>query len=522
MRSYYAHLSTTAPSKKTKKTPHPIFRSSGIFPALQQPGLSTRILFMGYWILKRHIQEIACVVTLRSDDGQLVGRQSITIKSAKTYRVELTDYISNKEAFEGTLEIEFFSSQHLVFPYPAIVVNYYGPTFSSVVHTAQRIYNDREDASTSSQTVVPESGFNIYADERHDPLIGLINGSLSQVTKPILFTCYNLHGEKLQHTFEPGPLAPYQLLLLRPADTLPLAQFLHGEPGACKLQFEVNNIFPRLVVGNFSHQPNGLVITHTYYDCTKATTDSDYWLPTEPDWFPASLMIPVSLEKSRFTNIYFYPIYSPSSFHIDVELYDAAGTLQGKKENALTIDSKGDQFSTIRLREICEELNIPTERPLGARIIARTQSGERIPARIKLGLDLGQNPKSLPCNICTNLQPFNPSLETKPRSFKWAPLLADQPQSSVWVMSSSPAVSYTKTAKMEVTFFREKDTETLKRTMEVPPHGFVRVSPETDPELKAFLEGHIGWVTVISSNPYTTTYYFAENPSGIVGGDHGF
>ena len=234
--------------------------------------------------------------------------------------------------------------------------------------------------------------------------------------------------------------------------------------------------------------------------------------PSETAWYPASLMIPVSIQDNHFTNVYFYPIYSPSKFHIDVEIYNALGQMIGKKENVLTIKSPSPGYHRIPIKSICQELGIypglhqnsnldsakapglndrksphisnirrlaiaqprelsrgpnsnfdagqgiKGEKELGARIIAIAENNQRIPARIKLGLDVGEAADQMPCNICTNLQPFNPALETKPKSFRWGPVLADQKNALVWLMNSAPLVHYEKSAEIEVTFFFAKKT----------------------------------------------------------------
>ena len=183
MRSYYAHLQTAAlGSLQTPISPKPIFRSSAIFPMIKQPGVHSRILFMGYWILKRNIKEIAAVINLRSLEGKLLSRSTLSIQEAKTYRIELDKELekaglADQSIFYGSLEIEFYSTVNLVFPYPATVVNYYGENFSTVVHTAQRIYNDFDDMNNNSQTKVPESGFNIYADSEQEPFLGWLTAA---------------------------------------------------------------------------------------------------------------------------------------------------------------------------------------------------------------------------------------------------------------------------------------------------------------------------------------------------------
>lgn len=521
MRSYHAHLETLAPTAGliAKK---PVFRASAVFPVIREGGISTRLIFMGYWFLKRNVQKVESVLTLRSLEGKVLLRSIQSIVESKTYRIELASLLDKldiplEQAFTGSLEVEFYSSSNLVFPYPAVVVNYYGPAFSSVVHVAQRVYNDYEDMEKNSQTDVPESGFNIYADANQEPLIGLINGPEPQNHGQIELQFFNGKGETLNYTKELGVLHPYQTTFIYPAREVDLEGFLGGNVGACKAKFQVNWIFPRLLVGNLQREPRAFSVTHTYYDCSSAVSESDYWNDPEPGFEPASLMIPFCCEKDYLTKVYFYPIYSPSEIGIDIEVYGQEGELLEKKENILTLKSPSDAFSCLNLKEL-----FSLSQNSAIRIIARPLEGSRLPARIKLGVDIGILRGLLPCNICTNLQPFNPSLETKTSSFKWLPLLTDQPRAAVWLMNSSPQKNYVKVATLDVTFFREKDTQILKKFLELEPHGFVMIDPNDDVALKEFLDGQIGWMTIVTNNPYLTTYYFADHPSGVVGGDHGF
>lgn len=524
MRSYYSHIQTTAP-EAAAVVARPVFRSSAIFPVLKEKDLSSRILFLGYWMLKRNIDKISAVATLRSDEGISLARQLFTIEEAKAYSLELDDFLemaqlSARESFYGSLEIEFYSNSNLFFPYPAVVINYYGPAFSSVVHTAQRVYNDFEDMQKNSQTSVPESGFNVRVIEGCEPFLGLINGAAVQEEGEVRLQFFNHTGDVLEYNQSLGTLNPYETRVLYPAETIDLHSFLEGREGACKATFTVKWIFPRLLVGNRQKDPAALSVTHTYYDCSAATSIGDYWRYSEPGWHIASLMLPLWLDAGHFTNVYFYPIYSPSTLAIAIELYAQDGELLGAKELCLILESPGKQFAMIPFNEIAKELKLDPAKAKAARISARPLGESLTPARIKLALDIGYENKGLPCNICMNLQPYNPAWTSKKSSFKWMPFLADQPTPSLWLMNSSPQKNYAESALLEMTFFREKDGTTLKRTLELPPQGSCILT--RDAELDAFFEERVGWVTIVTTNPYLTTYYFADHASGVIGGDHGF
>ncbi|MBA3604357.1 MAG: hypothetical protein H0W50_12150 [Parachlamydiaceae bacterium] len=477
-------------------------------------------------MLKRNIDKIAAFTSLRDKDGTILVRQLITLTEAKSYRIEVSELLiqagrSLDASFVGSIEVEFFAASNLVFAFPATVINYYGEDFSSFVHTAQRVYNDFEDMQKNSQTDVPESGFNIHVDDNNEPFISLVNGPEAQEDSKIELQLFNSNGDVLEYTKSLGRLAPYQTTFLYPARELDLEVFLQHQVGACKAKFNLRWIFPRLLVGNRQKKPSAFVITHSYYDCSTAIADSNYWRPSEPDWNPASLMIPVKLEGSHFTNIYFYPIYSPSKLAVDIEIYSKEGKLLITTENVLLIVSPAQGHAVVQMREIAENAKLLPADAFAAKVIVRPVGESLLPARVKIALDIGDG-RGLPCNICMNLQPFNPPLALKTHSFKWLPLLSDKPGATVWLMNSSPQKNFTQTATLELTFFREKDNAVLKRKSELAPNGFMVITPDDDTELNEFLEESIGWITIISSNAYLTTYYFSNNPSGIVGGDHGF
>lgn len=527
MRSYHSHVQTLLSGPVQVLHRRPTFRASGIFPVLQKEGIQTRFLFMGYWMEKRQIKEVSCVSTLRDLKGEVLCRTSQVIRDTRSYRIEVSTLLelagrNPQEEFEGSMELEFFSGVNIFFPYPACIVNYYGPGFSSVVHTAQRVYNDVEDFRENSEVTVPESGFNLYASQDLEPFLSIINGCEEQRDSVLDMEFFNAQGESFFHSHDLGRLRPYETRLIYPKRLCDLEGFLQGDVGAAKIRFAVNWIYPRLIAGNLQHSLNAVNITHSYYDCTDAETEGDYWMDPHPDWNGASLMVPCHLTGERFTTCYFYPILSPSTNLIDVELYNHQGYLLGRKKEALRLAAPMKTYQKISLKHLCKELHLPLENVHSARIIANPSEGSSIPARIKIALDMGLNHKALPCNICTNLHPFNIKAEAKPHCFRWGPLLADHQDSVVWFLNSSPQKDYQKSADVRVLFHREKDTELLERTFQLPPHGSHCIRLSEDPELRTFFQDRPGWYTATSSTPHLGTYYFVEHSSGIVGGDHGF
>lgn len=510
MRSYYEHLKTTAPAAEKP----PTLRTSAIFPAFHDSEITTRILFLNYWQLKRSIPELNSKVFVRDEKGKLLKQIEFPVQEVRAYQISLEDFVEG--SFTGTIEIEFHADQDLVFPFPATVVNYYGPSFSTFVHTAQRTYNNEHDAKANSVSHVPESGFNIYSDENCTSFIAMINGDKEIPPQIVKSSFYNDRGEKIQRDIVLEAFEPFELQMLYPSDIVELNTFLGGKAGTCKLDFRLSGVFPRLIAGNQLKKPFASVITHTYYDCSEEESSSNFWKPKDPDWHEASLMLPfIGGDHEAFLD--FYPIFSPSPFTLDLEVYDREGKLLKSQEGIISFKEGYDQFQRLSLNDF-----FPSKECLGARVIARPLSEKPIPARIKIAIDLGFKNKGLPCNICTNLQPYVPAFTNKKSSFKWAPLLADQPHAWAIIMHSSPAINLKENAEIKLSFYRQQDTAHLERHITLPPQGHYKIDMLEDKELAEFFQGKPGWFTAVTTNPYTTTYYFAENPSGVVGGDHGF
>ena len=95
MKSYYQHLKSTEEfGEKQNLIKKPILRSSAIFPVVKNEYYTSSIHFLGYWLLKRNITEVALVVTLRNSDGNTLFRKIEIINTAKAFAVTLNNLLS--------------------------------------------------------------------------------------------------------------------------------------------------------------------------------------------------------------------------------------------------------------------------------------------------------------------------------------------------------------------------------------------------------------------------------------------
>ena len=72
-----------------------------------------------------------------------------------------------------------------------------------------------------------------------------------------------------------------------------LSKFLDGKPGSISIKHNFQGFYPRFLVGNIQKSFPSISFTHSYYDCTSCTNDSDYWDRNNEQHFDSSAYVPV-------------------------------------------------------------------------------------------------------------------------------------------------------------------------------------------------------------------------------------
>lgn len=524
MKPFSKHLSSTL---ETGEIHNPfrkiVSRSSGIFPVIKNHDFSSKIHFLGYWFKRRNIPEIGQIITLRNNSGEIILRKTNTINSVKAFSVELDDLLHESQYgdadFLGSIEFEFLSTRDLVWPVPALVLEFSNDNFSTCVHSVQRIYNDFEDLSENEQFKVPETGFDIFANDDLHGFTAFVNGPLENKNCKINYIVTNHNSDRFSGSFELGKIHPYETKFIVFDDYIPqLHSFLNNSSGSISLSHNLEGFFPRLLVGNIQKSFPSISITHTYYDCTSCNTSTDYW-DRKNHYHDSSVYLPLFLKDDFYTELIFYPIFSPSNFYLHVELYDETGKKLFEKENFLEINTSESKLHSINFKQLINTLNLD-KIPTSAHVITNFKEN-KIPSRLKFGLNVGMYHKKskLPCNICFNAKVPNPNREEKSGSFHWAPLFSHD-SSIITISNSSPKKDYIQNANVEINFFREQDTSSILKKIKLSPFSEIRIS-NNESDLKNFLQGD-GWVTIQSDNPNIQGFYFNFNSSGAVAGDHFF
>lgn len=522
MKSYYTHLSSRLEFGETNDIKRkPILRSSAIFPVLKNPNLTTRILFLGYWLIKRNIPEVHLLITLRAQSGEILLRKSNIISTVQAFSIELDSLLKElnytNQNFTGSIEFEFQTTRDMVFPYPALVLEYYGNQFDTCVHTTQRIYNDFEDLIENEQFSVPESGFDIYCDNDLEPFMAFVNGPLQNKEGKITYAITNHKSEKFSGSFNIGKILPYETKFIKFRDYIEnLDNFLDNNSGSISLTHNFAGFYPRLLVGNFQSSFQSVSFTHSYYDCSNCNNETDYWNRLDSNLYDSSVYVPLFYQNDFYTNLIVYPNLPHSKFNIHLIFYDKDGNEISSIKNFLHIDSIHSKLFKINFNEV-----ITAHKLTGSTSVhIITEFEDKIPSRIKFGLDVGISKlkSKLPCNICFNAKVGNPSVLSKPGSFHWAPLFFND--SLITVGNFSTVKNYQQNAHLEIKFYRETDSDTITREYSLKPNSELRLN--IDGEVRNFLKGQDGWITIKSDNPFIQGFYFNFHSTGSVAGDHFF
>jgi hypothetical protein len=258
--------------------------------------------------------------------------------------------------------------------------------------------------------------------------------------------------------------------------------------------------------------------THSYYDCTSCSGETDFWDRNNEMHHDHAVYIPLFTRNSEYTNLIVYPNFSPCSFFVNLELYNKNGEKIDELPKFLHINTKEPKLHKINFNQITSKYK--NNEICSSNIICDFQ-GNKIPARVKFSLDVGMNDlkSKLPCNICFPAKPGNPLIENKPGSFHWGPLFSHR-NSVITVGNFSTLKNYKTDAEIEMTFLRKEDTSRISKKFTLKANCEERIY-SNDPDIKQFIKTE-GWVTIKANNPYVNGFYFNFNNSGSVSGDHLF
>ena len=158
-----------------------VHRTSLLVPELN--GVNTEISFLNHFLIKRGYKNIACRITGINNNGEKINSKLYNIDKPIVYSFDLTN-IFNKKA--KSYIIEFFSSENLFIPFPAVIVNHSSKNFLNTVHSYNRVLNDIFEDDDVNKVHVPEASIDVCVDKNFDTFVTFQAG-MHDVNDTILF-----------------------------------------------------------------------------------------------------------------------------------------------------------------------------------------------------------------------------------------------------------------------------------------------------------------------------------------------
>lgn len=525
MKSFQSHLNSTQ-SGQNLIIKKPIFRSSAIFPFLVNKKMNTNIYFLGYWLIKRNIKQITILVTIRNKYGNIFKRFKKTIDTVKSYTISLRDEIDlkYKNNFFGSIELEVFSSEDMVFPYPAFVINLDGKNSSSFVHTCGRIYNDIYDLKENNQFTVPETGFDIINNKNFLPFFSFVNGNKILKNSKIILVLINSQGKtkKIIKIFK--KINSYETIFFHFLKEKEKS-FFKNHKGTVKIYHNFKSFFPRFLAGNLDIKKENSSITHTYYDLSKKNDLEQYWKnPNKKDFYDSSTAVPLINKQNIFTELAIYPNFSKINFDLNLQVFNTKGKLLGEILNFFKVKKSFQKPHYINLNEVIKKNNINLEEKSNFFCRIYTTSKNKILTRLKFGLNFGsinKNEDSLTSNICFNVNvPFE-NFYKKKNTFRWG-LLKNNYDSQIIISNLGFLKKDFKKANLIIKFWNSYDNKYIQKKIVILDRGSYFFCLNRNKKIKRFLNKKPGWMTIQSDNPFINGWYLEISKNGSIGADHLF
>lgn len=520
MKTYIQHLKSLKLGKIKNKEKIPVLRSSAVFPCILNKALNTKILFMGYWMIKKNIKIITMKYKLRDQYGKLLISETHKIDKIKAYTISIKDLISKKKLginFLGSIEIEFLSKKDLFYPYPACVISLEYTNGSSFVHSIGRIYNNSIDEKENSKISAPESGFDILPSVNFLPFVSFVNGPKKLKKQKLKVKIINFKNEYFNKEIDLGDIKPFETKFIKIMNE-DEKKFLTKYKGTAIIKHDLSGFYPRFLAGNCDLQQSQFSITHTFYDTKKI---KEYFEnKNKKKFFDATITVPIFKKKYQ-TEISLYPIFCPTNFKLNLELFKPNGIKIFEKKNFYK--SKNNVLKFININQQLKKIDLTklSESFFLARISFFSKT--KIASRLKFGLNIisEKKLKAVSSNVCFNAQlAFDKKLNKKTR-FCWAPIINKENYKFILYNSSFVKKGFKK-ASIQMNFWREKDQKNISKKLILNDNGSYLFSLNKNKEIKKFLNKKTGWVTFKSDNPFIQGYYIEASKKGNVGADHFF
>ena len=475
-----------------------VHRSSLLVPVL--PNSEVSISLLNHFLIKRGIKSVGCKVTAIDKTGHRLISHLTIIDEPRVY----TMYLQRDFKVEAaSFLVEFFSSENIFIPFPAVMVNHRSKNALSGVHSFNRVLADVFEDDDVNAIHVQETAIDIVQNPGLSTFFVLAAGPFN-LQAPITLRLSN-HDSELTHSLNVNiPRFTQQLFALQ--DVVPAWSQLQGTLFID--QPDQKLFYGRLFVGQIA-KDDSFVGNHSYYDSSHV--EGEFWNNNDPSF----RTYPVIKELDAL--IRFYPIMSPSALKISVILNSAAGAPLAETAQRVLTSPSSDNFE-LDIRKSALDAGVDINEVNSFTVHALPVSGNT-PTRINHQIVYRQS--AIESSINISLQNYN-VLHSKSKSrTSWGQII-NSPEFDTWLSITNDGYE-DPISTVEVKIFDENGY-VGSESVDVPMRAASTINISTMLLRNHFTPtGEFLWYEIECPNYFLTAFSISRNiKSNHCTGEHSF
>ena len=338
-----------------------VHRSSLLVPVL--PNSEVSISLLNHFFIKRQISSVGCRVTAIDKNGIRLTSRLTTINEPRVYTMHLQrDFDVDAVSFL----VEFFSSENIFVPFPAVMVNHRTKNALSSVHSFNRVLADVFEDDDVNAIHVQEAAIDITQDPNLSTFFVLAAGPYN-LQAPITLRLSSRDSE-LHHSMNVNiPRFTQQMFELK--NIVPEWSKLQGTLFIDQPDQQL--FYGRLFVGQIA-KDGSFVGNHSYYDSSHV--EGEFWSNNNPSFRTYPLIGELD------TLIMFYPIMSPSTLELSIIFNSPIGEPMAST-NTRALTSPSNDFFELDVKKLAQEAGIEVSKVNSFTVEARPSSGNT-PTRV--------------------------------------------------------------------------------------------------------------------------------------------
>lgn len=385
---------------KNKNTVH---RSSLIVPRFSHA--ISNISFLNHFIIKRDNANVVLKITAINKKGFIEDSLSIQINEIKVYSINLESLFEKVSKISEYL-IEFYSDKNLFIPFPAVMINHIGSDFINCVHSYNRVLNDIFENDKVNQKRVHESSVDVSIDKNFDTFFNFASGPF-HLKSDLRISLIEKKKKSMKIPVKMERLTNKNIYLST------FYKSCNKNNSILKiLQPEQTLFYGRLFAGKINKKTKAFSANHSYYDSSKT---KEYFNNKES-------MRTYPFFNNCLNKLVMYPIMSPSTLKVSVEIYSDGKTFRSSSK---IIKSPSNNSISFDINDIVNKSGFTNVNLF--KVIA-TSNNNKIPTRVNHQLIYGDKDSNSKLQSSINVSLINDSVYKAPskKGFTWGQVLVNK------------------------------------------------------------------------------------------------